>query len=288
MHAAEIMTVILLMFSTAGSCFTADEADRFERRSDVRANLHAAFDVIYNGEKEILDFRLTDLQVALLDGCQLAKLRNAVYARYGLIFVSDDVREHFQSFEWYRPLHEDVSDELTETDLWNIRLIRHYEDRLEDDGSGPPEGTDLTGFWHGSPSVGSGYSDLFLLFDDGNFAYRENSMDGSRRLRELSGRWRVEGSHLVLEADSAVFLEGGEIVEPYASWGSEYVIEGADIAGRKLIGMEALRLPMDGYTSNYAESSGSADFEHLTVPYMRIGIDGYWRIDRDPDMERLN
>lgn len=288
MHATDIMTTILLICSTSGSAFTADETELFERRSDVRANLHAAYDMIYNGEKEILDFRLTDLQVALLDGRELALLRNAVYARHGRVFVSDDIREHFQSFEWYRPLHEDVSHELTETDLWNIRLIRHYEDRLEDDGSGPPEGTDLTGFWHGSPSVGSGYSDLFLLFDDGNFVYRENSMDGSSRLRELFGRWLVEGNHLVLEADSAVFLEGGEIVEPYASWGSEYVIGGADIAGRTLIRMEEIRMPMDGYTSNYAESAGSADFEHLTVPYMRIGMGGYWRIDRDPDMERLN
>lgn len=288
MHATEIMTAILLMCSTAGSCFTADEAELFERRSDVRANLHAAFDVIYNGEKEILDFRLTDLQVALLDGRELALLRNAVYAQYGHIFVREDIREHFRDFQWYCPLRMDVSDELTETDLWNIRLIRHYEDRLEDDGSGPPEGTDLTGFWHGSSSVGSGYSDLFLLFDDGSFVYRESSMDGSSRLRELSGRWLVEGNHLVLEADSGVFLEGGEIVEPYASWGSDYVIEGADMAGRKLIRMEVLRLPMDGYTSNYAASSSSEDFEHLTVPYMRIGIRGYWRIDRDPDIERLN
>lgn len=206
MRPTDIMTAILLICSTAGSAFTADEAELFERRSEVRANLHAAYDVICDGEKEILDFRLTD----------------------------------------------------------------------------------LTGFWHGSPSVGSGYSNLFLLFDDGSFVYRESSMDGSSRLRELSGRWLVEGNHLVLEADSAVFLEGGEIVEPYASWGSDYVIEGADMAGRTLIGMELLRLPMDGYTSNYAESSGAEDYEHLTVPYMRIGIRGYWRMHRDPDMEGLD
>lgn len=288
MQATEIMTAILLVCSTAASAFTAEEAERFERRSDARANLHAAYDVIYNGEKEILDFRLTDFQVALLNGQELALLRNAVYARYGRIFVSEEISEHFQAFQWYVPLHEDVSDELTETDLWNIRLIRYYEDRLEDDGSGPPAGADLTGFWHGSPSVGSGYSDRFLLFDDGSFVYRENSMDGSSRLRELSGDWLAEGNHLVLEADSAVVLEGGEIVEPYASWGSEYVIVGDDKIGKELIRFEVIRIPLDGYTSNYAESEGSEDFEHLTVPYMRIGIGSYWRIGRDPGMERLN
>jgi hypothetical protein len=254
----------------------------FLRRSESRADLNAAYRILNEGETDHLDFRLTDLQVASLDSDELMLLRNSIFARLGYIFVNDSISEYFLQFHWYHPRSRDVGDDLSDTDLWNIRLIRYYEDRLGENGDGSMQESDLQGFWHGSASVGSGYSERYLLYEDGKFVFRENSMDGSARLEEVSGVWLLDDGHLVLEVDSAVYLDGGEIVEPYASWGSEYVIEGGV---RTRTGIEpglVLRMPIDGYTDNYAKSCGNDEFEHLTVPFMRVGFGDYWRISGDP------
>lgn len=276
--------MLLLSFSSL-SAFSESEEEFYLRRSEARADLHTGGRVVYDGETDRLDFRLTDLQVASLNGHELMLLRNSIFARHGYMFRNGTIGEHFMTFDWYRPVNEDVDSLLNATDLWNIRLIRHYEDHLTDDGSAPPEEADLTGFWHGSASVGSGYSERYLLFDDGSFIYRTSSMDGSARLDELSGEWSIDGCHLVLLADTMTFLRGGRIEEPYASWGSEYVIDGATSVCLELPPGEVFRLPLEAYTPNYAESSGDEEFEHLTVPYMWIGYGEFWRMHSDPEID---
>jgi hypothetical protein len=209
-------------------------------------------------------------------------LRNAIFARRGYAFGNGTIRDHFLQFDWYEPVCDDVSTMLDDTDLWNISLLRHFEDRLDENDQSLTGSGQLTGFWHGSASVGSGYSERYLLEDDGTFIYRENSMDGSARLEELSGSWSLDGGHLVLTADSAVFLVGGEPVEPYASFGSDYVIENGVSTPSPIEPPLVLRLPVEGYTANYAETCGNDAYDHLTVPYMRIGTGGFWRISSDP------
>ena len=90
---------------------------------------------------------------------------------------------------------------------------------------------------------------------------------------------------LVLLADSAAYLQGGTIIEPYASCGSEYALEGASEERMALAPEEFFRLPLDEYTQDYAESTDEEGFEHLTIPYMRIGLTGFWRIHSDPWVE---
>jgi len=276
---------ILLLPITSLFGFSESEEEFYLRRSEARADLYTGDRVVYDGETDRLDFRLTDLQVASLNGHELMLLRNSIFARHGYMFSTSTIGEHFMAFDWYRPVNEEVDSLLNATDLWNIRLIRHYEDRLTDDGSAPPEEADLTGFWHGSACVGSGYSERYLLFDDGSFIYRTSSMDGSARLIELKGEWSVDGCHLVLLADTAAYLRGGRILEPFASWGSEYVIDGASSISLALIPAEVFRLPLEAYTPDYAESSGDEEFEHLTVPYMWIGAGEFWRIHSDPEID---
>jgi len=274
--------VILAFAVTPGLSATGSE--ELLRRSDTRGDLLAGRSIVWQGSVEYLDFRLTDFQLALLDAGELMLLRNSIFARLGYRFRNASIASHFESFDWYDPSLEDVSSMLSETDRLNIAYIRHFEDRVEDPGPGLPGMEELAGFWHGSASVGSGYSERYLLFPEGDFVYRENSMDGSARLLELSGAWHAEAGHLVLEADSAVYLEGGEIVEPYASWGSDYVIEGGRECPAALDPALTLRLPVDGYTPDYASSTGEDGFDHLTVPYMMIGTGGFWRMHADPSM----
>ncbi len=287
---AHILKSILLcaVAVSVSLAFTDEELHRYERQATVQGDLYTADSIITRGTVEDLDFMLSEFQVASLDAEQLMILRNTIFARYGLRFSDDALKAHFMSFPWYTPAEDDVSEYLTPVDQWNIRRIQFYEESLTEEADTVPDESDLIGFWHGSAAVGSGYSRRFFFFPTGRFIYRENSMDGSRRLIEISGEWKLRGSHLVLKADSVRYLQGGFIAEPYASYGSDFVIEDAEETGTELAPPEVFRMPMSDFTENYAASHPGADLDHLTVPFMGIGTGEYWRISSDPYADHLH
>ncbi len=287
---AHILKAILFCAAvvSVSLAFTDEELQRYERQSRIQGDLHTADSIITRGAVEHLDFTLSDFQLASLDAEQLLLLRNSIFARYGYAFTDSVLTEHFMSFPWYAPAKDDVSEDLAPVDEWNIRRIRFYEESQTEDAGEMPDESHLVGFWHGSAAVGSGYSRRFFFFPDGRFIYRENSMDGSRRLIEISGKWELQVSHLVLKADSATYLEGGMIIEPYASYGSDFVIEHAMETGIDLAPPVVFRLPLTDFIPDYAASHPETDLDHLTVPFMGIGTREYWRICGDPFGEHLH
>jgi len=64
---------------------------------------------------------------------ELRIMRNEIFARHGYIFKSEDLQEYFTSKEWYKPLHKDVTDLLTDSDKKNIELIVEQEKLLEEE-----------------------------------------------------------------------------------------------------------------------------------------------------------
>lgn len=273
----------ILFISICVYAFDSDAIRMYELRSEVQADLYAGDDVVYEGEIQNLDFRLSDFQVASMNVHELMLLRNAVFAKYGYLFQNEIIFNHFEQFEWYVPGEEDLSELINETDQWNIDLILYYEDRLESPEAELPDEDEIIGFWHGSECVGSGYSDRFFLFPDRRFIFRESSMNGAARLRELSGEWYLDGSHLVLEADSVVYNMAGEIVEPYASMGSDYVIDYGELINSELRPHNVFRLPLE----SYFEGGEHPDFDYPVLPNMRIGFCRYWRMAADPESGHL-
>ena len=53
--------------------------------------------------------------------------RNAVYARHGRTFKSEDLQALFNEYAWYKPDEEYSDDELTDIDRANIKLIQEFE-----------------------------------------------------------------------------------------------------------------------------------------------------------------
>ena len=76
-----------------------------------------------------LNGRLTDEDLEDLDKVQLRIMRNAVYARHGRMFQSEDLQTLFNECSWYTKNPEYTDGLLTETDRYNIRLIQKYEDK---------------------------------------------------------------------------------------------------------------------------------------------------------------
>ena len=70
---------------------------------------------------------LTSSDVLSLNKYELKIMRNEIYARYGYIFKTADMKAYFESQSWYSPRYNDVTSFLTETEKRNIELIKRYE-----------------------------------------------------------------------------------------------------------------------------------------------------------------
>jgi len=83
--------------------------------------------IIYNGTITLLDFIIPDSALAVLNKDELQLLRNSIYAKHGMIFQSNDLKAHFQQFNWYNPRNNNVERLLTEDDKTNIKNIQTFE-----------------------------------------------------------------------------------------------------------------------------------------------------------------
>lgn len=59
---------------------------------------------------------------------ELRIMRNYIFARHGYIFKSDDLRLYFSQYDWYTPTSRNVTQELSNIERDNIKLIEAYED----------------------------------------------------------------------------------------------------------------------------------------------------------------
>jgi hypothetical protein len=58
---------------------------------------------------------------------ELRIMRNEIYAKYGYIFKSEDLRNYFNQQSWYKPRYNDVSDKLTSIEKQNAVTIKSME-----------------------------------------------------------------------------------------------------------------------------------------------------------------
>jgi len=59
-------------------------------------------------------------------------IRNTIFARHGYTFKKKSVRQFFDPVEWYVPVSEDVSGDLTDLEKKNIVLLKRFEKYAED------------------------------------------------------------------------------------------------------------------------------------------------------------
>jgi hypothetical protein len=77
--------------------------------------------------RQASDRVLTAVDIAGFSRYELKIMRNEIYARYGYIFKSKEMRNYFTAQSWYSPRYSDVSSFLSETEKKNIELIKRYE-----------------------------------------------------------------------------------------------------------------------------------------------------------------
>jgi len=74
-------------------------------------------------------YQETDLQSMTLSELRLK--RNEIFARHGYIFRSQDLKDYFSNFEWYKPAYQNVDSLLTENDKANVKLILEMETEIK-------------------------------------------------------------------------------------------------------------------------------------------------------------
>lgn len=60
-------------------------------------------------------------------GYSLRILRNAIYARHGYIFKSQDLKRYFSQYSWYNPRYSNVESSLSSIEKKNVQYIKFLE-----------------------------------------------------------------------------------------------------------------------------------------------------------------
>lgn len=61
---------------------------------------------------------------------ELRIMRNYIFARHGMIFKSKSLKKYFKQFDWYSPTRKDVTSDMSQIELDNVRFIKSYERKL--------------------------------------------------------------------------------------------------------------------------------------------------------------
>lgn len=97
-------------------------------------NQGSVINVQYDYPYYIMNNRLTMNDLYGYSKRDLRIMRNSIYAAYGYIFKSDDLRAIFSRCSWYRPRYKNegtVYNMMTSTQKANVNLIKKRENQLK-------------------------------------------------------------------------------------------------------------------------------------------------------------
>jgi len=77
--------------------------------------------------KKLSSVELTSSDLNQYSSSELRILRNAIFAKHGYIFKSDDLKNYFAQFNWYSPRVADVNSKLSAIEKKNIATIKAME-----------------------------------------------------------------------------------------------------------------------------------------------------------------
>ena len=99
--------------------------------TNIRITSYNNMENIYFNEKELSEELIKQQDLFFLSNKQLRLLRNAFYAIHGYDFKSQDLKEYFSGFSWYKPNPNFSESDFTEIERKNIELIRQMENQEE-------------------------------------------------------------------------------------------------------------------------------------------------------------
>ena len=141
----------------------------------------------------------------------------------------------------------------------------------------------VAGLWHAMPMVASGYAEIYALYENGMFVWRESEMDGESRLRERSGNWSLEGDTLVLLVGTDLVREGGTLEPATGSVGTDSELTGFTETYYDYFVPQEVRLGVS--IPELVEPEDDPDLP-AGMWRMVIGDREYWLLSSDPGTMR--
>jgi hypothetical protein len=85
---------------------------------------------------------LSNNEIAKMDKYELKLMKNEIFARYGYIFKTAEMKAYFESQPWYQPKYEDVTSYLSDIEKRNIKLLSDYDLMENNEGLNDVKQTD--------------------------------------------------------------------------------------------------------------------------------------------------
>mgnify|MGYP003623357012 FL=1 len=143
-----------------------------------------------------------------------------------------------------------------------------------------PYPVELCRGWHASEVLAAGFSDRYLLLEDGTFYFAANEMTGAVRLRYMDGTWIFEDGNLLLTVKRKIVVEGGVEIPGYASLINdieggqhvkyelepeqyEYILLPVSLATSEFHFKVSIRLGEQQFWGGRGAGNGGADYDEL-------------------------
>jgi len=110
----------------ANPVFVNDELTNKRILIDFNEDERLSYQLEYD---EMSRSRLKKSYFDKFDKRELRLMRNEVFASYGYIFSSLDLKSYFENKKWYKPKSKNVDKELTEIEKYNLELLLEVERR---------------------------------------------------------------------------------------------------------------------------------------------------------------
>lgn len=196
-----VFLVLFFLFSV--SCFGKDLKDYYNASISVINKLNIAKSILF-GNIELLDNEeLDDYSLALLNKNELRILYNSIYARYGYTFLSEDLTNYFNNFDWYFPKKNNVDENLTVLDKKNLEKIKLFEQGGDISCTNNIFFDSFGDVWSKDIVVPSAYSDNFI-FDKNIVKFKFNENKALKILVGYNGKYTIENGKIIIYADELI------------------------------------------------------------------------------------
>ena len=160
--------------------------------------------------KELLEklsnVKLTESDLSGYSAADLKTIRNAIYAKHGYIFKSEELKSYFEKYNWYKAQHTDVTKELSPIETANAKFIKSLESR-DKTSEAKEKQTSCDEVFEvaiidpsGSTNIRDKPSGATVMQINGNAIFQVKKIE--------KGWWRIEGDSYRVEASSYKPLQG--------------------------------------------------------------------------------
>jgi hypothetical protein len=206
---------LLLCLLVCKLTITAQDNDkskyRLEMLNIMQMNNDIKQRIINEGDLSYLNCSFDFINLSILSKSDLRILRNTIFAVHGLIFKSTDLNEHFRKFLWYKPKYNDVNDQLTQYDKYNIEQIQEFEKSSTSLDIVPSKV--LIGVWSETAIMPSGWPERFMIYTDGSCIFGYSTMQQLPGIKYLYGHYKINKNQLEISWNKrTVFDHSNDVV----------------------------------------------------------------------------